>query len=1145
MTDVTRNADLFYRDPQTFIIPNNGVTTLSAPDSDQAWQVLRWELESFVCEGQYADGLRRLLQTYLTRADEAQQPGWWISGFYGSGKSHFVRVLEHLWADTRFPDGSSARELVTVPEDVAVLLRELTTTGRRAGGLWAASGTLGAEAEGAVRLAFARILLRAAGLPAEYQQGRLALWLRQKGVLDEVRADVERRGEGWAFALNNMYMSQPLAAAIAAHVPGSADEATVSAQLRANYAKPSDLSEDELVHITEDLMALRSDRSGKTPCTLVVLDEVQQYIGDNRERVDQVARLAETVTKRFGGRLLLVATGQSAMGATPQLAKIKDRFPMSVELSSTDVEQVVRKVILRKKPEALPALGDVLDRASGEIARHLNGTKLAPQPGDAPSLASDYPLLPTRRRLWEEFLRAIDRAGSTGQLRSQLRITHEASREVAGRAPGHVIGADFVYRPLAGHLRSTSVLLDDTYTLIERLGDGSEEGTLRQRVAQLLFILSRLDGRLGVRATEGTLADLLVEDLAAGSGALRARLPDVLREMVNAGTVMQTGQEYRLQTREGGEWESAYRSAYNALKDDDVRQVQKREEVLRAAVDAVTRGQLNVTQGASRTARKAEVVYAAPGAGEKVPVWIRPGWAEAAQDVRNDALAAGSESATVFVFIPEPRREDFREAMTTLLAAQEVLAARPVASTPEAQEARTAMQTRVHNAKADVDRLIAQAVDAAQVFQAGGQELDGNLRAALPGALQAAVARLYPRFPEGDHAHWEKAYRNAKQENAGALDAVNHHADPLTHPVVKAVLGDIGAGKKGADVRRKFTGVEYGWPQDAVDTALTLLTLSGHLRATLNGSPVQARALDNATLSKSDFRQETVTLTKGQMLTVRKLYQDIGLKADAGQEAAQADEYLRRLTDRVSASGGPAPLPEPLPSAPVDALRGLSGPERLLQMATSSADLLALRQAADARAELITRRVDHWKKLQTLLRHTTDAHLKAQADAIQDGRLLLSDPDPMEPLRTELMNGLRGDLQAARAAYAAAFEAGLHALGSLPQWTALPEADRKGWLTRENLAAPTEEKLGGINEIVAALDSRSLNEWRATTEAVPTRFGRLRQAFLQSLEPKARALRPPSATLKTPADVDAYLTALRQTLMTIVDGGQPVIVQGE
>ena len=330
-----------------------------------------------------------------------------------------------------------------------------------------------------------------------------------------------------------------------------------------------------------------------------------------------------------------------------------------------------------------------------------------------------------------------------------------------------------------------------------------------------------------------------------------------------------------------------------------------------------------------------------------------------------------------------------------------------------------------------------------------------------------------------------------------------------------------------------------------MDTALTLLTLTGHLRAGVNGSPVGAKQLDASTLSKAEFRLENVTLTKGQLLGVRKLYQDIGIRGDAGQEAAQAGAYVRALTEKVSASGGDAPLPERLPAPALAALSGLSGPELLLQMAQSGPDLLALRQAADDRADLIGQRLDHWRKLQTLLRHSADASLKAQADAVEAGRLLLADPDPMEPLRTALMNGLRADLQAARAAYADAYAAGTATLASVPQWAALGTQEQASWLTREHLTAPTEEKFSGINDIVSALDRRSLSEWRSITVAVPTHFEHVRQAFLKSLEPEAKWLRPPGATLKTAGDVDAYVSALRAQLMGIVETGQPVIVQGE
>ena len=57
------NRELFYRDPTETKIPNDGFAKVGRPETDQQWSVLRWELQSFVCEGQYARGLERILDT--------------------------------------------------------------------------------------------------------------------------------------------------------------------------------------------------------------------------------------------------------------------------------------------------------------------------------------------------------------------------------------------------------------------------------------------------------------------------------------------------------------------------------------------------------------------------------------------------------------------------------------------------------------------------------------------------------------------------------------------------------------------------------------------------------------------------------------------------------------------------------------------------------------------------------------------------------------------------------------------------------------------------------------------------------------------------------------------------------------------------
>jgi hypothetical protein len=70
-----------------------------------------------------------------------------------------------------------------------VNLRELSNSGKRYGGLHAASGTLGSSASGSVRLALLRIIFKSIGLPEQYPVARFVMWLKNEGIYDDVRAE--------------------------------------------------------------------------------------------------------------------------------------------------------------------------------------------------------------------------------------------------------------------------------------------------------------------------------------------------------------------------------------------------------------------------------------------------------------------------------------------------------------------------------------------------------------------------------------------------------------------------------------------------------------------------------------------------------------------------------------------------------------------------------------------------------------------------------------------------------------------------------------------------------------------------------------------------------------------------------------------
>ncbi len=168
---------------------------------------------------------------------------------------------------------------------------------------------------------------------------------------------------------------------------------------------------------------------------------------------------------------------------------------------------------------------------------------------------ADYPLLPTRRRFWEKVLRNTDHSGTKAQLRSQLQIVFEATRQTAAASVGTVVPADFIYDQISTDLLNSGELEREYNEIILKQRDGTKEGDLRSSLCALIFLIGKLPRTPGaddgVRANAETLVDLLVSDLKNDRPKLEQQVPKLLKQLVDAGQVMAVESEYRLQTREG------------------------------------------------------------------------------------------------------------------------------------------------------------------------------------------------------------------------------------------------------------------------------------------------------------------------------------------------------------------------------------------------------------------------------------------------------------------------------------------------------------------------------------------------------------------------------------------------------------------
>jgi len=1149
------NKELFVEDPTLRDIPNLGVAKLGSPDTQQEWDTLQYELSHFVCDGAYAHGLDHILGSYLTSLSAAQQPAAWVSGFYGSGKSHFLRVLEHLWLNTALPDGSSARGLVNSPESVALSLRELDSAGKRNGGVWAAAGTMGAGASGSAKLAFLRILFLAAKLPPSYPAARFVIWLRQQGLEDRVSEHVEAAGKSFETELRNMYVSPFLATAVMESIPGIADSTQAVRQLlKMQYPQVEDVTNDELLAAMDDVMQLMSSKPDARPCTLVILDELQQYIGMDSVRTADVQEIVEAVQSQFGSLVTFVAAGQSAMGFHPQLQKLQGRFTTRVEFADTDVDSVVRQVILRKKPDAVPVLKAELDRVAGEISRHLQGTKLAPLADDEKDIVADYPILPTRRRFWEHVLRAIDIGGTAAQLRTQLRTVQEAAKYVAEDKVGVVVPADFIYEQQAIGMLYAGVLTRDAHETIEGLRDGSPDGGIAHRIAATVFLLTQLkqaNADLGMRAAADTISDLLVSDLSAGSGDLRRTVEATLEKLVDQGALTPADGEYSLQTPESAEWVKEFRARERALRGEAPRLAAMRSAELQKALQRHL-GSLMVTQGDYKVSRKGRLHLGqdAPRLDdEMIPVWVRDEWDVSLKAAEQEAVRRGPDDPMVHLLLSKEDAQAVSDELVKLAAASDTLDARSMPTTDEGVRARAGIDTIRQGAQARVEEALRNTVNNGKVFLSGGREFtDSSPKTSVEAALRAAAERLYPKFSIADNPAWGAVVRKAAEKGAEALQSVGWDEDPEKQPVCSAVLDYVGAGKRGAEVRQYFGAAPYGWPQDAVDGALMVLANSAVdiLRVEQNGVAVKAGQVNQASLGKVDFRRQSVAVSPTARIELRGLFQKAGIQCKSGDEVAGLGQYLQHLKELALRAGGEAPRPAVPNTDVVGGVQSLSGNEQLMDAWSRRDELDRLRVEWQRRAAEISSRMTRWAKLERLTRMamSVDAVVEAsnQMQSIVEQRSLLDDPDTTSELLQRITAAVRDEIRRQHDLFAGARQSGVDELLGVDEFQAIPKERWQAIVAQCGLGPLPELQLGNDDEILRELEVHPLGVWHDLIAGMRQRIEDARELLAKELEPKTERFVPPSRTLKSEADVDAYLADMKTQLMKHVAAGNPVIV---
>lgn len=1137
-TAAVLNRDVFHQDPGQTRIPNDGVAKIVFPPAPGGpTDTLQAELATFITDGEFGRGLLRILESFRGGLSQGSQKAGWISGFYGSGKSHLAKMLCALWTDQAFGNGARPSDLLPEPPgELVAELVALRTAGGRVGGLHAAGGTLGGGSDDP-KLATLGIILQSVGLPVDFRAARVAFWLADEGILDAVRA---RMGERFEPAIRSFVLSSAFHQAVLAEKPSlAANPRDLSDRLKADFPQPPEITVADLSSTVRRALLLGRR---ELPLTLVVLDEVQQFLRNDSARTLDVQNIAERFAADFDGRLLLVCTGQQALNELDNLQKLLGRFPLRVNLGEADMDSVIRKTVLRKSAPGQDNVRAMLDRHAGEVSRHLRGSRMAHRAEDNADAVLDWPLLPSRRRVWERVLRALDKSGLAGALRTQMAVALDAARLVAAHPLGTAVTAEFLYARFADEAFSAGELPEETRARIARLLEGSGDQPMQARVLMVVYMLGLIDGDAqfhGVRATPDILADLLIADLSAG-GDVRAAVPRALAALEEAGAIAALDGVWRPQTKEAAEWDAAYRAELRALAANPAELASRRRAALEAALAEALRGLSAVAQGHCNVSRKLHRV----GPGDRAPadglvVRVHNGWDETLKTVEDEITAAPATDAVIHLLIAQHEAGKLEDALRQRLAAQTVLDSRGPPATVEGDQAHKGMAARVSSAERAIRDIAEAATRAATVMLPGSSGQPGtHLKDRLHEAAQAALVRLYPRFGDADVDGWERVVKHAQAGQAGALRAVGHNGAAGTHPVCQVILARLGAGRKGKELRDEFEGQPYGWPQDAVDGALLALANDNLVRTIgEDGKDAVLRSLPRSKIGVCRFLPETHAVTPAHRRAVRTLALAVGVPAQPDAEAEALLGVLAALRTAAEAAGGPAPAP-PSPLAPeLDILQALSGNERLIEVATRGAALAQDYAAWRASRDAIAARLPAFRTTEHLVEGGASGQAPALAD-IRDRRRLLDEPDPVPPLRQDAAAELRGRLNAAADSYAAAMEHAEATLRDDANWAALAPDDKRAIRARNGLLPAPRPVVASPEDIVTALASRSIAAWADLTRGLPAGVQAALDEAAERLQPQVRPVTVPApGTLADAGALDAWLASVRAALAAALAHG--------
>lgn len=565
--------------------PINGVIKADQRDPESIWQ----ELDEYVVTPQLNDYFRRFFDAYLAGYDRPGDPviasrmGAWVSGFFGSGKSHFIKILSYLLENIEAVEPATGQ-----PKRAAAFFDEskvpdamLRADIQRASQFPADVILFNIDAKAdsktdrdVILQVFLRVFNEKLGLSGDAPHiAHMERYLQSKGAYQAFKqAFADKHGSSWEEGRDAFdFLRDEVVYAMSVALSMSEDSA----------AAWFDSARDSFRINIESFAELVNDYLATKPAEhriLFLVDEVGQFIGENTQLMLNLQTITEQLGTLCQGRAWVIVTSQEDIDAaigeanktkSQDFSKIQGRFHTRLSLASSNTDDVIGERLLAKTEDAHRELRDVFaakgDIINNQLAFTGEGITLRSY-RDAADYVKYYPFAPYQFTLLSKIFEAIRRHGATGKhLSKGERSLLDAFQTAAKRVIDENIDSMV---PLHEFYPSIESFLDSA---IKHSVDRAEKevGTLFEpfdlQLLKTLFLIKYIPEI--VKGSVDNLATLCVNEIDADKLALKRSIQDSLARLEKENLVNRNGDDWMFLTHE--EQDIAREIGHETITGDD------------------------------------------------------------------------------------------------------------------------------------------------------------------------------------------------------------------------------------------------------------------------------------------------------------------------------------------------------------------------------------------------------------------------------------------------------------------------------------------------------------------------------------------------------------------------------------------------